>query len=68
MTQMKRVEYIGPLRPGVIVRKPDGETMDVAFGEPFDAEPELAWSLLQQPDNWREPKPGPKPKPDGGTE
>ena len=57
----KRVEYIGPARPGVFVYDADGRPMRANYGEPIEVDASVAKGLLSQTDNWREPKPGPKP-------
>lgn len=57
----KRVEYIGPFRPGVIIRDANDQPMRANYGEPIEVDAAVAKGLLSQPDNWREPKPGPKP-------
>lgn len=58
----RRVEYIGPLRPGVVIPQVEGGFQEVEFGEAVEVDAETAKGLLTQPDNWREPKPGPKPR------
>lgn len=65
-----RVEYIGSARPGVVIRQGNGgDTVVIAnFGEPVDVPADIAKGLLDQPDNWRTPKPGPKPGPDADKE
>jgi hypothetical protein len=60
----KRLEYIGPLRPGVVITGADGRPIRADYGEPIDVDAETAKGLLSQ-DIWREPKPGPKPKATG---
>lgn len=57
----KRVEYIGPLRPGVVIRDANSRPVTAGFGETVEVDGDTAKGLLSQPDNWREPKPGPKP-------
>lgn len=70
MDGTKRVEYIGGSRPGVEIRQGNrGDTIAFAnFGEPIDVPADVAKGLLEQPDNWRVPKPGPKPMPDADKE
>lgn len=58
-----RVEYIGPSRPGVILNDAGGRPVRANYGEPIEVDAEVAKGLLTQVDAWREPKPGPKPKP-----
>lgn len=58
-----KVEYIGKARPGVIIRDADDQPMRANYGEPIEVDGAVAKSLLSQAANWREPKPGPKPKP-----
>lgn len=58
-----KVEYIGKARPGVIIRDADDQPMRANYGEPIEVDGAVAKGLLSQPSNWREPKPGPKPKP-----
>lgn len=64
----KRVEYIGSLRPGVIIPQVEGGFQEVSFGEAIEVDADLAKGLLSQSDNWREPKPGPKPRASEGDE
>ena len=59
----KRVEYIGKGRPGVVLQDANGQPIRANYGEPIEVDAAVAKGLLSQPDNWREPKPGPKPKP-----
>lgn len=65
----KRVEYIGKARPGVVLNDANGQPMRANYGEPIEVDGEVAKGLLTQSENWREPKPGPKPKAsDEGTD
>lgn len=68
--KMETVEYIGPMRPGVTIRQGNGgDTIaEAEFGKPVDVPADVAKGLLQQPDNWRKPKPGPKPQSGAGQE
>lgn len=58
---MTKVEYVGKARPGVVIRDANGQPVRVNYGEPIEVDAETAKGLLSQSDNWREPKPGPKP-------
>lgn len=68
MAEPKRVEYIGPSRPGVMLRDANNRPMRANYGEPIEVDAETAKGLLSQPDIWREPKPGPKPVAKSDTE
>jgi hypothetical protein len=67
MAELKRVEYIGGARPGVIIRDANNQPIRANYGEPVEVDAETAKGLLTQ-DIWREPKPGPKPKPESEGE
>ena len=56
-----RLEYIGKGRPGVVFQDANGRPVRANYGEPIEVDTEVAKGLLSQSDNWREPKPGPKP-------
>lgn len=70
MDKTRRVEYIGAMRPGVTIRQGNGGDVvaEAEFGVPIDVPADVAKGLLAQPENWREPKPGPKPQPDADKE
>jgi hypothetical protein len=61
----RRIEYIGPGRPGVVLNDTNGRPLRANYGEPIEVDAEVAKGLLTQADTWREPKPGPKPKAGG---
>lgn len=65
MADGKRLEYVGPLRPGVVLNGADGRPIRADFGEIIEVDADTAKGLLSQSDIWREPKPGPKPKAQG---
>ena len=52
MTQVT-VEYIGPSRPGVLVRDADGDLVSVGYGETAEVDERVAAGLALQTDNWR---------------
>ena len=62
-----KVEYVGPARPGVVIQGANNRPIRANYGEPIEVDSDTAKGLLSQ-DIWREPKPGPKPKPESDGE
>ena len=50
---LRRIRYVGPLRPGVVIENPPGRWVEVPYNGTVDLPTSLADSFAEQADNWQ---------------